>query len=202
MLRPLPRRPYDCCKTVPVTSSNVACVTFDTCRYSVPVRCAGQQLILRAYWDRVEIAHGLERVASHPRCYERERDILDLDHYLDILLRKPRALDQAKPFRAADLPAVYHQFRAELRQRDPRGDRDFVRVLMLHREFPAERVQAALEEALRQRTIHYEAVHQILLSPVHVPPLNAEQVARLPQIHVRQPALARYDQFLKGGAVH
>lgn len=202
VLRKLPERPYDCCKTVLVTSNNVACVRFDTCRYSVPVRYVGQQLILRAYWDRVEIFHGLERIASHPRSYERERDILDLDHYLDVLLRKPRALDQAKPFRSTDLPTVYHQFRAELRQRNRDGDREFVRVLMLHREFPPERVQAALEEALRQRSVHYEAVYQILLSQVHVLPLKVEQTNRLPQIQVRQPALALYDQFLKGGAVH
>lgn len=202
VLRSLPVRPYECCKTIPVSSNNVACVTFDTCRYSVPVRYAGQPLILRAYWDRVEISHGQELIASHPRCYERERDILDLDHYLDVLLQKPRALDQAKPFRSTDLPAVYHHFREELRQRDRHGDRDFVRVLMLHREFPAEQVRMALEEALRRRTIHYEAVRQILLSQIQVPPLNTEQADRLPQISVRQPALALYDQFLKGGAVH
>lgn len=202
VLRPLPARPFDCCKTIPVTSNNVACVTFDTCRYSVPARYAGQPLILRAYWDRVQIFHGLERIASHPRCYERERDILDLDHYLDLLLRKPRALDQAKPFRAADLPPAYHQFREGLHLRDAGGDREFIRVLMLHREFPTEQVHAALEEALRQRTIHYEAVHQLLLGRVLAPPRSAEQADRLSQIRVRQPTLARYDQFLKGGAVH
>ncbi len=202
ILRPLPARPYDCCKTVLVTSNNVACVTFETCRYSVPVRHAGQQLVLRAYWNRVDVAHGLERIASHPRCYERGWDILELDHYLDLLLRKPRALDQARPFRAADLPPVYHRFREELRQRDARGDREFVRVLMLHRDFPAERVQAALEEALQRRTVQYEAVCQLLLGQVHVPPLSVQQADRLPQIQVRQPALALYDQFLKGGAVH
>ena len=202
MLRDLPERPYDCCKTLLVTSNNVACVTFETCRYSVPVRHAGQQLILRAYWDRVEIYHGLQRVATHPRCHERHREVLELDHYLDLLLQKPGALDQAKPFRSADLPAVYHQFRAELRQRDPRGDREFVRVLMLHRDFSPEKVQAALKEALSQRSIQYEAVRQLLVNQPHAPALGTEHVDRLPDIQVRQPALALYDQFLKGGAVH
>lgn len=147
------------------------CVIFETCRYSVPVRYANRQLLLRAYWNRVEIYSGLEHIASHPRSYERYQEILDLDHYLDLLLIKPGALDQAKPFRMARLPDVYHRFRAELRQRDRRGDREFVKILMLHCEFTLQQVVQALEEALRQRAIHYQAVRQFLRheDPVALP---------------------------------
>lgn len=108
VLRQLPQRPFECCKTLPVTSNGTASVLFDTCRYSVPVRYAHEKLVLQAYWDRVEIYHGLQRIASHPRCYERDQDVLSLDHYLDLLLAKPGALDQAKPFREAALPEIYH----------------------------------------------------------------------------------------------
>jgi transposase len=202
VLRPLPPHPFDCCKTLPVTSNNVACVSFDTCRYSVPVRYANHKLTLRAYWDRVEIYHGLQQVASHPRCYDREREILDLDHYLDLLLAKPGALSQAKPFRAADLHPVYHQFRAELCQRSRGGDREFIRILMLHREFPPALVQQALEQALEQRSICYDGVRQLLLCEPAVPRLlPPEHLDGLPDIRVRQPELACYDR-LKGGQVH
>lgn len=72
-LRQLPQRPFECCKTLPVTSNGTASVLFDTCRYSVPVRYAHEKLVLRAYWDRIEIYHGLQRIASHPRCCCRSR---------------------------------------------------------------------------------------------------------------------------------
>lgn len=201
MLRPLPSKPFDCCRVQPVTSNKVACVTFETCRYSVPVRHANRQLWLRAYWDRVEIYDGRERIAVHPRSYERHREILDLDHYLDLLLNKPGALSQARPFRMAAIPDVYHRFRAELRRRDQHGDREFVRILMLHREFTLEQVTKALEKALHQRVVSYQEVCRLLRHNDPIPS-PAERTGRLPAIRVRQPALARYDRLLKGGVVH
>lgn len=200
-LRPLPRVPFDCCKVLPVRASKVALVQYDTCRYSVPSRYAGQELTLRAYWDRVEVYCGLKRIAVHARCYERGRDVLDLDHYLDLLGAKPGALGAARPFRAAQLPAVYHQFRAELNRRHPHGDREFIEVLKLHREFPSEAVQAALEQALAQRTVQVQAVRQILLATQ----ASSQPVAALPaapaDIRVQQPPLAQYDRLLAGGVV-
>ncbi|OTA40221.1 MAG: hypothetical protein A6D92_21180, partial [Symbiobacterium thermophilum] len=160
-LRPLPARPFDCCKVALVTSNKVSCVTFETCRYSVPVHYANRSLQVRAYWDRIDIYAGQEKIASHPRCYERNREILDLDHYLELLHEKPGALEQAKPFRMAQLPAVYHQFRAEM-QAQGRSDREFIEVLMLHRTYSVAQVSAALEQALAKRTACYTAVEQLL----------------------------------------
>lgn len=201
VLRPLPQHPYDCGRNLPASSSGISCVTFDTNQYSVPVRYANQALTLRAYWDRVDIYHGLQRIATHGRVYGRHQDVLELDHYLDLLLHKPGALAQAKPLRAADLPSIYHLFHKAMRDRDPRGDREFVRILLLHREFPQAQVAAALEWALQHQVIHYDAVRRHLLQiPSSTPAPLA--TGALPDIRVRQPALAQYDRILKGGAVH
>jgi hypothetical protein len=42
--------------------------------------------------DSVELWHEGKRVARHERCYSRQQQILDLEHYLDVLERKPGAL--------------------------------------------------------------------------------------------------------------
>jgi len=47
----------------------------------------------------VEIAAGDKVIATHPRCYEREQDILDPFHYLPLLMTKPGAFDHAKALR-------------------------------------------------------------------------------------------------------
>ena len=57
-LRPLPPRPYPCCKVVPVCANTLSLVTFATNRYSVPVGHAHEKLLLRAYVDRIEISNG------------------------------------------------------------------------------------------------------------------------------------------------
>lgn len=199
----LPEQPYDCGRFAPVTSNKVSCVTFETCRYSVPVRYANQKLSLRAYWDRIDIYNGLQLIASHPRCYEREQEVLDLDHYLELLFKKPGALDHAKAFRRAKLPAVYHRFRTELRRRNPKGDREFVQILMLHREFSVDKVQAALQTALSNRTVDLGVVRQLLLKMDATGPRpTAHYVGDFAEIQVQQPQLGLYDRLLKRGVVH
>jgi len=201
-LRPLPARPFDCCKVALVTSNKVSCVTFETCRYSVPVQYANRSLQVRAYWDRIDIYAGQEKIARHPRCYERNREILDLDHYLDLLHAKPGALAQAKPFRMAQLPAVYHQFRAEM-QAQGRSDREFIEILMLHRTYSVSEVSTALERALAQRTTCYTAVKQLLSAqPAPADGALYAAVGELASIRVQQPSLAEYNRLLKGGVVH
>jgi len=201
-LRPLPARPFDCCKVALVTSSKTACVTFETCRYSVPTRYANQSLQVRAYWDRIDVYAGQEKIATHPRCYERNREILELDHYLDLLQEKPRALDQAKPFRMAQLSAVYHRFRAELKKHQ-RHDREFIQVLMLHRKYPVTQITAALEHALAQRTVCYAAVRQWLEGQAgFVEAVPVTVAGELANIRVQQPPLAVYNRLLKGGVLH
>ena len=50
--------------------------------------------LLPAY---VEIWHERELVARHERSFERYRQVLDLEHYLDVLERKPGALAGSRP---------------------------------------------------------------------------------------------------------
>lgn len=202
-LRSLPPVPFDCSRTVKVGATRTSLVPFETNHYSVPVRFAGtKNLTLRAYVDRVEVYAGLTCIARHGRSYERERDVLELDHYLELLERKPGALRNAKPLRAAKLPPIYHQYWGELRLHHPKGDREFVRILMLHREFPPAQVEAALTEASRLRAFHHEAVQQILLKQAApAAPLDRDKYSRLPDVAVEKPLLTRYNQ-LTGGTVH
>lgn len=202
-LRNLPPVPFDCSRSVKVGATRTSLVPFETNHYSVPVRFAGvKNLTLRAYVDRIEVYAELTCIARHRRSYERERDVLELDHYLDLLARKPGALRNAKPLRAASLPPIYHQYWGELVLHHPKGDREFVRILMLHREFPPVEVEAALTEASRLRAFHHEAVRQILLK--HAPPaapLDRDKYSRLPDVAVDRPALSRYNQ-LTGRTLH
>lgn len=199
VLRPLPERPFDCCKTVFATCTKTACVTFETNRYSVPTQYATQTVQIRAYWDRIDIFAGNKQIASHSRSYGRYQEIFDLNHYLEALLQKPGALDQAKPFRAAHLPAAFHRFLAELRAHK-RHDREFIQILMLLRIYPMVEVTAALVQALTLRTISYDAVKQLLESQAEFSGSTAASI--LAGIRVQQPPLDLYDRLLNGGGLH
>src|SRR5258706_137451 len=86
-------------------------VIYETNRYSVPVKRARRDVILKAYPFHLEIYDQTTKLASHPRSYEREQDIFDPLHYLPLLEKRPGAFDYAKPIRRwkEDWPESYHR---------------------------------------------------------------------------------------------
>ena len=51
----------------------------------------------KVYASIVELWHDGNCVARNERCYRRQQQVLDLEHYLDVLSRKPGALAWSRP---------------------------------------------------------------------------------------------------------
>jgi transposase len=206
-LRPLPGRDFECCVTRPVVLTPYSQVIFETNRYSVPVDEARRNLVLRAYPFRVDILY-LERViASHPRCYGRGQDIFDPLHYLPLLEQRPGAFEHAKPIRRwrEGWPPVYERLLAHLRARwpDSCGIREFVRILKLHRDHPAQLVEQAVSLALEYGCAHSEGVElclQQLLNPESpVAALDLTNQPHLASVGMQPLDLSCYDRLLERG---
>jgi transposase len=67
------------------------CVKVLTNFYSTPLP-VGTTVEAKVYSAYVEIWHGGHCVAQHERCYERHQQVLELDHYLNVLQKKPGAM--------------------------------------------------------------------------------------------------------------
>jgi transposase len=210
-LLPVPRSPYECCQMTTVRLTPYSQGTFETNRYSVPVKRARREVTLKAYPFTVEIWDGMELLASHPRCYERYQDILDPLHYLPLLEQRPGAFDFTKPIRQwrRNWPAAYDEMLADLRQKWPngRGVQEFVRILELHQTYSAEVMRQAIEQALQLRCVHFDGVlyciHEI---EGHAPTLDAALPQNLDLSHRpdldavgknQRVNLSQYDQLLK-----
>ena len=102
----LPIAPYEACEKVTARVSSISLVRYRTNDYSVPTEYGHRQVLVKGYVDRVVIACGSEVIATHERSYEREIAIYDPLHYLALLERKSRALDQAAPLVGWQLPRV------------------------------------------------------------------------------------------------
>jgi len=90
----LPARPFPACRHRFVRVDKTLLVTYDRAVYSAPSAYAGKSLLLRAFWDRVELADGERTVAVHGR--QRPGGYsLQLEHYLPVLAHKPRAVGHA-----------------------------------------------------------------------------------------------------------
>lgn len=72
------------------------CAKVGTNFYSVPLR-PGDMVEARAHSSVVEFWQGDIRIAQHERSYQRFQQLLDLEHYLEVLEQKPGALRGSKP---------------------------------------------------------------------------------------------------------
>lgn len=161
-LLPLPPHPFPCYRHIEAKAARNQLVRFENNYYSVPPSCAGRLVVVRAYVHRVEIYADHRLVATHRRSYGTGEEIYDLDHYLEALYRKPRALEDAKPFHRADLPPVYHRYLAALKEHHAQPEKEFVQILMYHREVGWDALTLALNKALDERVYHAPGVRSIL----------------------------------------
>jgi hypothetical protein len=133
-------------------------------RYSVPVRLIGRRVRVLLHASDLVIDDGRTEAARHERLPGRADARLDLDHYLEALVRKPgalpgaTALEQARA--AGKFTPVHDAWWAAARKAhgDAAGTRALVEVLLLHRHMDGEHVVAGLAAALRAGALTADAV--------------------------------------------
>lgn len=178
------------------------CVLVKTNAYSVPVR-AGTKVQARLHPAHLEIWHEGHVVARHERCHQRRQQIFDLEHYLDVLERKPAAMAGSKPLeqwrRQGRWPACYDVFWDRLMERQgrQRGTRAMVAVIGLGRTFGHQRLAAAVAAAVGMGCSDADAVRYLLTAgDLERPPPGSVDVGALARFDRPAPSMAAYDQLL------
>lgn len=163
-LRPLPQRLPEACTTVTARVNRRQQVRLDGNWYSVPPEYVGRQVTVHAYTFRLTVACQDKVIASHPRSYGREQEVLEPHHYLPVLLRKPGAFTRATPMLKWPLPPVYETYHRRLRERREggAGTREYIRILMLLKDYALQEVTGAVEQAASSGLYGYEAVRTLL----------------------------------------
>jgi hypothetical protein len=147
-LSPLPPIRFEACKLLSCEVNNTSLINVENNRYSVPCRFAGQEVWAKIFVDRVIVVAQNQVIAEHVRSYERNQMITVLDHYLEILLKKPRAIRDAHSFQTTEVPDVFKRFHLKMREQEgAAGVRKFIRLLLLHRDIGMEKLTNALLEA-------------------------------------------------------
>lgn len=119
-LHPLPETKFEACRVVSCQVNKTSLITVETNQYSVPCSYVGQMVWAKMFVDRVIVVAQNQVIAEHPRSYERNQMITNLDHYLDALLVKPRAIRDAHAFQSSDIPDVFKRFHREGARRSHR----------------------------------------------------------------------------------
>ena len=207
-LRPLPAEPFDFARVAPVKVDAKARVCVRQCFYSVPARYAGRQLTARIGGTAIEVTDAGTVVARHERSTVRGSQTLVLDHYLEILVRKPGAmpgaLATAQARETGVLTAAHEAFwkRARRKAGDAGGTRALIEVLLLHRGLPFIAVHAALDTANRVGAADpaLVAIEARRISEGRGPTGSAVERPGLRRFDRDAPVLTVYDGLLAGSA--
>jgi hypothetical protein len=201
---PLPAEPFDPARLLQARVDSRARVCVRQNYYSVPARYAGRRLPVRLSATAVEVLDGPRTVARHDRTAGKYAEILILDHYLEILRRKPGALPGASALaqaRAAGTFTAAHQRYWDAARRkhgDAAGTRALIEVLLAHRTLPAGALAVAMSAAVSAgitdpQVIVIEARRHAGGQAAPVIPIGA-----LARYDRPAPALDAYDQLLTG----
>jgi transposase len=201
-LLPLVAQAFDLAELSFPRVDGLGCVRVRTNLYSVPA-APGRTVEVRLYPTYVEVRDEGRPIARHERCYERNQQVLDLEHYLDVLERKPGALAGAKPLaagRARGLwPESYDRLleRLTCRHGKQSGTRQMIQVLSLIKPHGHERVRTAVEEAITLGCADGAAIrHLVETGDLTQARSTIIELAGLQQFERPLPTVTNYDGLL------
>jgi hypothetical protein len=138
-------------------------IRFDRNDYSVPVRYAHYETVVKGYIDRIVVCRGDRRIAEHPRLWGKAGVHFDPVHYLALLERKPGGFDYARPLEDWTLPSCFRDLRRRLEaEHDGEGTREYIKVLRLLEKHSLRELTRAVEQALRCGASSRDAIAQFL----------------------------------------
>ncbi|MDP9263213.1 MAG: IS21 family transposase [Acidobacteriota bacterium] len=166
-LLPLAAEGFELAETSFPTVDGKGCVKVRTNWYSTPLqpgtRC--QARLLPAY---VEVWQERECVARHERSFSRYQQVLDLEHYLDVLERKPGALAGSTPLKQwrerGRWPLSFDRLWQSLIDRHGRaaGTRAMIELLQAGKQHGWDPLRHAIEQALELGSTDPAAVLHLL----------------------------------------
>jgi len=178
------------------------CVKVRTNCYSTPLKPGTRPRVklLPAY---VEVWQERACLARHERSFARYQQVLDLEHYLDVLERKPGALTGSSPLRQwrerGRWPESFDRLWQSLRERQgaQAGTRAMIELLSLGKRHGWDRLQQAVEESLALGCTDAAAVRHLVtaeeLARAHPEPFQGSDLERYDR---PLPAMQEYDLLL------
>lgn len=202
-LADLPDEPFDVTVLGSHRVDTKSRVCVRQCHYSVPARYVRRRLDVRVGAETIEVIDGSAVVAAHRRARKGD-EILDLDHYLEVLAYKPGALLTSTPLAAARTAGVFtsahQQFwdhaRRQLGDRD--GTKALIELLLAQRNIGADAIRAAIDRMLAVGVVDPAVVIVEARRQRHVPhviPVPIE--ATLTMFDRPTPTLKHYDLLLE-----
>ena len=158
-------------------------------RYSVPCHLVGKEVTLCLSPFHLRVYHRGKEVYKHDRAMKKHDHRYVLEHYLEILDRKPRAIEQAIPVKRGIMPEECKEF---LRLcREPDAKQQLVQILLLGSQVERTKLLWAIQHANNTRNPNLSLVKLYLELEEPGPPRD--------DLEVQHKSLTAYDELLQEG---
>jgi hypothetical protein len=200
-LLPLPANPFPTEERVEVRVGKTPYLRFDRNDYSVPHDHVRRTLVVLATLEGLRIFDEQELIATHPRCWDRGRQVEDPAHIQGLVDHKRQARKHRGIDRLHHVAPSSRQFFIALAQRGGNLGATTSGLLRLLDRYGPQALEDAIATALLRKVVHLGAVRQILDQNAQAagkPPPVAVQLPddpRLRDLVVKPHSLTRYDQL-------
>lgn len=158
-------------------------------RYSVPRHLVGREVTLSLSPFHLTVFHRGREVYKHDRALKKQDHRYVLEHYLEILDRKPRAVEQAIPMKRGIMPEECKEF---LRLcREPDAKQQLVQILLLGSQVERTKLLWAIQQANNTRNPSLSLVKLYLELE--------EPGPRRDDLEIQHKSLTAYDELLQEG---
>ena len=83
---------------------------------------------------------------------------------MELLERKPGALDHARPLKDCQLPECFNTYRNLLETHRDNGTKEYIQMLLLLKKYSIKQIAKAITVALNYRVYCYDGILQFLLT--------------------------------------
>lgn len=189
MLLPLPDVRLDTGFTFTALVHSDLTVHHEGTRYSVPCHLVGKEVTLCLSPFHLTIFYRGREIYKHDRAMKKQDHRYVLEHYLEILERKPRAVEQALPIKRGIMPEECKEF---LRLcREPEAKQQLVKILLLGSQVERTKLLWAIQQANNTHNPNLSLVKLYLELEEPGPPRD--------DLEVQHKSLTAYDDLLQEG---
>ena len=136
-LNTIPKYRFDTSKTVIAKVDDFSTVRYEKNNYSVSTKYLRKDVTIKGYANSICILHEGSVIATYPRQYGFGNTQYRLEHYIDLLERKPRSVYNARPVKES-LTKELLDWGNQL----PGGNKEMVKLLRLCVDYGEERILA------------------------------------------------------------
>lgn len=198
---------YDHAKLTRVKIDTYQLAHIDRNRYSVPTEYVGEKVDVKIYPFKIVISNKGKIIAEHIRLFSKDKDSLNPYHFLDLLMKKTRAYDDALVIKQWQLPSEfvsYHKMLQSVTKSTSKGTKEFISILKLTKLHGLEKIGNILKELELENRYSYEEVLSTLrfkeekLKDKSIPKEVLKEMGII-DIQSSSPKIDQYNILLQGG---